>query len=124
MQPPASPFICREGKALGDCWKSLSPSSGPGRVYVGMPTSQTTGGRFHLAAPFYPTVERELIDFGSPVLAKWNEELLSVAGVCCGRMHARYCTLWGGGGGREVLKWPYTVGGGVYPPGTPRPRPK
>eukprot|EP00667_Euglena_gracilis_P000631 EG_transcript_631 len=59
---------------------AVSPSLGPGRVFVGMPTSQTTGGHFHLAAPFYPTVERELIDFSTPALALWNEELLGLAG--------------------------------------------
>lgn len=50
------------------------------KVFIGQPTSQTTGIGGHLAARFIPTVERESIDLVDRHVAHWNKELLWVGG--------------------------------------------
>jgi len=55
------------------------------KVFIGQPTSQTTGIGGHLAARFIPTVERESIDLVDRHVAHWNKELLWVGGYL-GRM--------------------------------------
>lgn len=51
-----------------------------GRVFIGFRTHQTTSFSGHLAARFIPTVERESLDFVDRYCARWNTELLAVAG--------------------------------------------
>lgn len=60
---------------------SFAPTSGPGRIFIGFRTSQTTGLGIHLAAPLMPTVEREAIDFIDPALRAFNTELLEISGI-------------------------------------------
>jgi hypothetical protein len=50
------------------------------KVFIGQPTSQTTGIGGHMAARFIPTVERESIDLVDRHVAHWNKELLWVGG--------------------------------------------
>jgi hypothetical protein len=50
------------------------------KVFIGQPTSQTTGIGGHLSARFIPTVERESIDLVDRHVAHWNKELLWVGG--------------------------------------------
>lgn len=50
------------------------------RVFIGQPTSQTTGIGGHLSARFIPTVERESVDLVDKHVSKWNKELLWVGG--------------------------------------------
>lgn len=72
------------GKRKGSAAKitdAFSPGIGSGRVFIGFKTSQTTGLAAHLAAPLFPTVEREAIDFQDPTLRVYNCELLSIAGI-------------------------------------------
>ncbi len=63
-----------------------SLSSGPmqellaGRVFIGFATAQRTGCAFHLDTHLIPTVERENIDFQDPVISRWNEGMLQMAG--------------------------------------------
>ncbi|WFD04595.1 hypothetical protein MOBT1_003308 [Malassezia obtusa] len=51
-----------------------------GRVFIGFRTHQTTSFAGHMAARFIPTVERESLDFVDRYCARWNTELLAVAG--------------------------------------------
>lgn len=61
--------------------QSFAPVQGKGKIFIGFRTSQTTGLAAHVAAPFLPTVEREAMDLQDPALAKFNIELLEMAGI-------------------------------------------
>jgi Protein of unknown function (DUF3684) len=61
--------------------QSFAPTLGTGKIFIGFRTSQTTGLAAHVAAPFLPTVEREAMDLQDPALAKYNVELLEMAGI-------------------------------------------
>jgi Protein of unknown function (DUF3684) len=61
--------------------QSFAPTLGTGKIFIGFRTSQTTGLAAHVAAPFLPTVEREAMDLQDPALAKFNIELLEMAGI-------------------------------------------
>eukprot|EP01012_Entosiphon_sulcatum_P019370 TRINITY_DN24221_c0_g1_i1.p1 TRINITY_DN24221_c0_g1~~TRINITY_DN24221_c0_g1_i1.p1 ORF type:complete len:1652 (-),score=224.20 TRINITY_DN24221_c0_g1_i1:1896-6830(-) len=78
-----------DGEAAALFASAVSPSNG-GFIYVGFPTSQSTGGKFHIGGQFYPTIEREMIDFQTPGLGAWNAELLSVAGSLARYHYDRY----------------------------------
>ncbi|OCF40369.1 hypothetical protein I317_05804 [Kwoniella heveanensis CBS 569] len=70
-------------KDIGEVFGGLCPpidSEKSARVFIGQPTSQTTGIGGHLAARFIPTVERESIDLVDRHVAQWNRELLWVGG--------------------------------------------
>ncbi|CAK7219184.1 hypothetical protein SEUCBS140593_003805 [Sporothrix eucalyptigena] len=66
-----------------DIFASVLPSKKPGgRIFIGFPTMQTTGGGMHVSAPsLIPTVEREAIDLNARWVRNWNMELLRVAGI-------------------------------------------
>ncbi|CAK7272006.1 hypothetical protein SEPCBS57363_004913 [Sporothrix epigloea] len=76
--PPYSPAIPQ-----ADIFASVLPSKKPGgRIFIGFPTMQTTGGGMHISAPsLIPTVEREAIDLNARYVRNWNMELLRVAGI-------------------------------------------
>ena len=63
-----SPRNSASGYILDSSSSSHGGGGGGGCVFVGQPTSQATGGQFHLSGWFFPTIERELIDFGHPIL--------------------------------------------------------
>lgn len=62
---------------------NVLPSHQPGgRVFIGFPTSQSTGAGIHLSAPsIIPTVERESIDLNARYVRTWNIEMLRIAGI-------------------------------------------
>lgn len=66
-----------------DIFASVLPNKKPGgRIFIGFPTMQTTGGGMHISAPsVIPTVEREAIDLNARWVRTWNIELLRAAGV-------------------------------------------
>ena len=66
-----------------DIFSSVLPGKKPGgRIFIGFPTHQTTGGGLHLSAPsVIPTVERESIDLNARWVRTWNVEMLRVAGI-------------------------------------------
>ncbi|OAA68778.1 ATPase subunit c domain protein [Niveomyces insectorum RCEF 264] len=66
-----------------DIFASVLPSKKPGgRIFIGFPTMQTTGGGLHVSAPsLIPTVEREAIDLNARWVRNWNMELLRVSGI-------------------------------------------
>ena len=66
-----------------DVFANVLPSRKPGgRVFIGFPTSQSTGAGVHLSAPsVIPTVERESIDLNARYVRTWNVEMLRVAGI-------------------------------------------
>lgn len=66
-----------------DIFASVLPAKKPGgRIFIGFPTYQTTGGGMHLSAPsVIPTVERESIDLNARWVRTWNIEMLRVAGI-------------------------------------------
>jgi hypothetical protein len=67
-----------------DIFASVLPSgkNQKGRVFIGFPTSQSTGAGMHLSAPsVIPTVERESIDLNARWVRTWNIEMLRVAGI-------------------------------------------
>jgi hypothetical protein len=66
-----------------DIFASVLPGKKPGgRIFIGFPTHQTTGGGMHLSAPsVIPTVERESIDLNARWVRTWNIEMLRVAGI-------------------------------------------
>ncbi|ERS95613.1 hypothetical protein HMPREF1624_08129 [Sporothrix schenckii ATCC 58251] len=66
-----------------DIFASVLPSKKPGgRIFIGFPTMQTTGGGMHVSAPsLIPTVEREAIDLNARWVRNWNMELLRVSGI-------------------------------------------
>ncbi|KAK8864438.1 hypothetical protein IAR55_001687 [Kwoniella newhampshirensis] len=70
-------------KDIGGVFGGLCPpldSEKSAKVFIGQPTSQTTGIGGHLAARFIPTVERESIDLVDRHVSYWNRELLWVGG--------------------------------------------
>lgn len=66
-----------------DVFSSVLPSKKPGgRIFIGFPTTQTTGAGMHISAPsVIPTVEREAIDLNARWVRTWNTEMLRVAGM-------------------------------------------
>ncbi|KAK3939557.1 heat shock cognate 90 kDa protein [Diplogelasinospora grovesii] len=66
-----------------DIFSSVLPSKKPGgRIFIGFPTTQTTGAGLHISAPsVIPTVEREAIDLNARWVRTWNIEMLRVAGI-------------------------------------------
>lgn len=66
-----------------DIFASVLPNKKPGgRIFIGFPTMQTTGGGMHISAPsVIPTVEREAIDLNARWVRTWNIELLRAAGI-------------------------------------------
>jgi hypothetical protein len=68
-------------KESDDLLSTTLPLSGHGKVFIGFSTHQTTGAGYHLSSAFYPTVERENVDFVDPALARWNKELLFACGM-------------------------------------------
>ncbi|KAK4148198.1 heat shock cognate 90 kDa protein [Dichotomopilus funicola] len=69
---------------IADVFASVLPSKKPGggRIFIGFPTTQTTGGGMHISAPsVIPTVEREAIDLNARWVRSWNMEMLRAAGV-------------------------------------------
>ena len=66
-----------------DVFASVLPSKKPGgRVFIGFPTTQTTGAGLHISAPsVIPTVEREAIDLNARWVKSWNIEMLRAAGI-------------------------------------------
>ncbi|KAK4191359.1 hypothetical protein QBC35DRAFT_11290 [Podospora australis] len=68
---------------VADIFASVLPSKKPGgRIFIGFPTTQTTGAGMHISAPsVIPTVEREAIDLNARWVRTWNQEMLRVAGI-------------------------------------------
>lgn len=66
-----------------DVFASVLPSKKPGgRIFIGFPTTQTTGAGMHISAPsVIPTVEREAIDLNARWVRSWNIEMLRAAGI-------------------------------------------
>ncbi|KAI0124403.1 hypothetical protein BJ170DRAFT_84002 [Xylariales sp. AK1849] len=66
-----------------DVFASVLPSRKPGgRIFIGFPTTQTTGAGMHISAPsVIPTVEREAIDLNARWVRSWNIEMLRAAGI-------------------------------------------
>ncbi|RYP25885.1 hypothetical protein DL768_011649 [Monosporascus sp. mg162] len=66
-----------------DVFASVLPSKKPGgRIFIGFPTTQTTGAGLHISAPsVIPTVEREAIDLNARWVRTWNIEMLRAAGI-------------------------------------------
>ncbi|KAI0457091.1 hypothetical protein F5B21DRAFT_109668 [Xylaria acuta] len=68
--------------AATDVFASVLPSKKGGRIFIGFPTTQTTGGGMHISAPsVIPTVEREAIDLNARWVRTWNMEMLRAAGI-------------------------------------------
>ncbi|AEO63296.1 uncharacterized protein THITE_2108342 [Thermothielavioides terrestris NRRL 8126] len=68
---------------IADVFASVLPSKKPGgRIFIGFPTTQTTGAGMHISAPsVIPTVEREAIDLNARWVRTWNMEMLRAAGI-------------------------------------------
>ncbi|KAK5656128.1 hypothetical protein OQA88_4888 [Cercophora sp. LCS_1] len=68
---------------VADVFSTVLPSKKPGgRIFIGFPTTQTTGAGMHISAPsVIPTVEREAIDLNARWVRTWNMEMLRVAGI-------------------------------------------
>ncbi|KAI1173675.1 hypothetical protein F4777DRAFT_556757 [Nemania sp. FL0916] len=65
-----------------DVFASVLPSKKGGRIFIGFPTTQTTGAGMHISAPtVIPTVEREAIDLNARWVRTWNLEMLRAAGI-------------------------------------------
>ncbi|KAJ1329113.1 DUF3684 domain-containing protein [Microdochium nivale] len=66
-----------------DVFASVLPGRKPGgRIFIGFPTTQTTGAGMHISAPsVIPTVEREAIDLNARWVRTWNIEMLRAAGI-------------------------------------------
>ncbi|KAL8402315.1 hypothetical protein RB596_008906 [Gaeumannomyces avenae] len=66
-----------------DVFASVLPTKKPGgKIFIGFPTAQTTGGGMHISAPsVIPTVEREAIDLNARWVRTWNMEMLRAAGI-------------------------------------------
>ncbi|OTB07713.1 hypothetical protein M426DRAFT_52940 [Hypoxylon sp. CI-4A] len=61
---------------------TVLPSRKGGRIFIGFPTTQTTGAGIHISAPsVIPTVEREAIDLNARWVRTWNMEMLRAAGI-------------------------------------------
>ncbi|KAK1833325.1 hypothetical protein QBC39DRAFT_49648 [Podospora conica] len=74
------------GNSIGkhvDVFSTVLPSKKPGgRIFIGFPTTQTTGAGMHISAQsVIPTVEREAIDLNARWVRTWNIEMLRVAGI-------------------------------------------
>lgn len=71
------------GTKAADVFSSVLPSKKPGgRIFIGFPTTQTTGAGMHISAPsVIPTVEREAIDLNARWVRTWNIEMLRMAGI-------------------------------------------
>ncbi|KAK4453176.1 heat shock cognate 90 kDa protein [Podospora aff. communis PSN243] len=71
------------GTKVADVFSTVLPSKKPGgRIFIGFPTTQTTGAGMHVSAPsVIPTVEREAIDLNARWVRTWNIEMLRVAGI-------------------------------------------
>lgn len=68
--------------AATDVFASVLPSKKGGRIFIGFPTTQTTGSGVHISAPsVIPTVEREAIDLNARWVRTWNLEMLRAAGI-------------------------------------------
>ncbi|CAK7265267.1 hypothetical protein SEPCBS119000_001421 [Sporothrix epigloea] len=83
LSEPAPPPYYSPAIPPADIFASVLPSKKPGgRIFIGFPTMQTTGGGMHISAPsLIPTVEREAIDLNARFVRNWNMELLRVAGI-------------------------------------------
>ncbi|ROW02959.1 hypothetical protein VSDG_01895 [Cytospora chrysosperma] len=81
----ASEISASSGPAAkaADVFASVLPNKKPGgRIFIGFPTTQTTGAGMHISAPsVIPTVEREAIDLNARWVRTWNIEMLRVAGI-------------------------------------------
>ena len=68
---------------VADVFSTVLPSRKPGgRIFIGFPTTQTTGAGMHISAQsVIPTVEREAIDLNARWVRNWNIEMLRVAGI-------------------------------------------
>ncbi|KAK0651802.1 hypothetical protein B0T16DRAFT_454222 [Cercophora newfieldiana] len=81
----ASQTLASESDAskVADVFSTVLPSKKPGgRIFIGFPTTQTTGAGMHVSAPsVIPTVEREAIDLNARWVRTWNMEMLRVAGI-------------------------------------------
>ncbi|KAI1342072.1 hypothetical protein F5Y15DRAFT_331733 [Xylariaceae sp. FL0016] len=65
-----------------DVFASVLPNKKGGRIFIGFPTTQTTGAGMHISAPsVIPTVEREAIDLNARWVRTWNIEMLRAAGI-------------------------------------------
>ncbi|KAL2268573.1 hypothetical protein VTJ83DRAFT_3419 [Remersonia thermophila] len=73
----------KQASKIADVFASVLPSKKPGgRIFIGFPTTQTTGAGLHLSAPsVIPTVEREAIDLNARWVRTWNMEMLRAAGI-------------------------------------------
>jgi hypothetical protein len=72
-----------QASKIADVFASVLPSKKPGgRIFIGFPTTQTTGAGLHISAPsVIPTVEREAIDLNARWVRSWNMEMLRAAGI-------------------------------------------
>ena len=52
-----------------------------GRIFVGFETHQMCGTGYHVSGPFFPTMERTALDFAATHVSRWNQELVSAAGL-------------------------------------------
>jgi len=67
---------------VADVFASVLPTKKGGRIFIGFPTTQTTGAGMHISAPsVIPTVEREAIDLNARWVRTWNIEMLRAAGI-------------------------------------------
>ncbi|KAK3328503.1 hypothetical protein B0T19DRAFT_356769 [Cercophora scortea] len=75
--------VSSQATKAADVFSSVLPSKKPGgRIFIGFPTTQTTGAGMHISAPsVIPTVEREAIDLNARWVRTWNIEMLRVAGI-------------------------------------------
>jgi hypothetical protein len=75
--------ISSQAAKAADVFASVLPSKKPGgRIFIGFPTTQTTGAGMHVSAPsIIPTVEREAIDLNARWVRTWNMELLRAVGI-------------------------------------------
>ncbi|KAL1838251.1 hypothetical protein VTJ49DRAFT_2860 [Mycothermus thermophilus] len=73
----------KQASKIADVFASVLPSKKPGgRIFIGFPTTQTTGAGLHISAPsVIPTVEREAIDLNARWVRTWNMEMLRAAGI-------------------------------------------
>ncbi|KAF2454389.1 hypothetical protein BDY21DRAFT_416707 [Lineolata rhizophorae] len=76
------------GAKMADIFASVIPTAG-GRIFIGFPTSQTTGLHCHVSAPaLIPTVERENVDLSARHVSTWNIDMLRIAGAACRILYA------------------------------------
>ncbi|KAI9674257.1 MAG: hypothetical protein M1829_003804 [Trizodia sp. TS-e1964] len=66
-----------------DIFTHVLPSK-TGKIFIGFPTSQTSGLSAHISAhSVVPTVERESIDLNARWVRTWNKEMLRASGIVC-----------------------------------------